>query len=124
MLTNIYFVRHAHSVYTPDEMGRPLSKQGMADAARITQLLEKENINRVISSPYKRAIQTVEGTAKLIGREVEIMDSFKERKLSEKTLEDFQFAITKVWKMSIFLGKGESPIPLHGRGALKQLSRF
>lgn len=48
MLTNLYFVRHAHSIYTPDELERPLSEQDLVDAARISQILEKENIDCVI----------------------------------------------------------------------------
>ncbi len=63
MITSIYFVRHAHSTYTPDELGRPLSKKGFEDAKRVTESLLSENINVVLSSPYKRAIQTVQGIA-------------------------------------------------------------
>ncbi|MFP5109538.1 histidine phosphatase family protein [Neobacillus sp. C211] len=60
LLTNLYFVRHAHSTYTPDELGRPLSNRGFSDVERITNILEKENIDIVISSPYKRAVQLIE----------------------------------------------------------------
>jgi 2,3-bisphosphoglycerate-dependent phosphoglycerate mutase len=62
MITNIYFVRHADSSYTPEELNRPLSEKGIKDAKKVTELLSHENITKVISSPYKRAIQTVEGT--------------------------------------------------------------
>ena len=61
MQTTIYFVRHAHSTYTPDELGRPLSPKGYMDAERITDSLKHESIHYVLASPYKRAIQTVEG---------------------------------------------------------------
>jgi len=33
-----------------------------------------------ISSPYLRAIQTVEGIALTLGREIQIVDEFKRRK--------------------------------------------
>ncbi|MFJ7737701.1 histidine phosphatase family protein [Lysinibacillus sp. NPDC097287] len=62
MLTNLYFVRHEHSTYSPDELGRPLSKESLA-VERINHILEKENIDTVVSSPYKRAVQTVKGVA-------------------------------------------------------------
>jgi 2,3-bisphosphoglycerate-dependent phosphoglycerate mutase len=116
LLTNLYFVRHAHSTYTPDELGRPLSKQGMIDAIRIELLLKKENIDHVISSPYKRAIQTVEGVAQF-GNKVIIEDDFKERKLSEKPVENFQLAISKVWEEPTFSWEGgESNAIAQSRG--------
>ncbi|SDM89138.1 2,3-bisphosphoglycerate-dependent phosphoglycerate mutase [Psychrobacillus sp. OK028] len=117
MQTNLYFVRHAHSTYTPDELGRALSERGVFDAERITQMLEQENIDIVISSSYKRAIQTVEGIAKFIGREIIIEDDFKERKLSEEPVKDFNLAITKVWEEPSFSWEGgESNIIAQKRG--------
>jgi len=117
LLTNLYFVRHAHSTFTPDELGRPLSNKGLADAERITNILQNENIDMIISSPYKRAVQTVEGVAKVIGEEVIIEDGFKERNLSVKSVEDFNLAITKVWEEPTFaLEGGESNIVAQKRG--------
>ncbi|MDW2878347.1 MULTISPECIES: histidine phosphatase family protein [Bacillaceae] len=117
MPTNLYFVRHAHSTYTPDELARPLSSRGFADAERINGILEKENIDIVISSPYRRAVQTVEGVAKVIGQEVIIEDGFKERNLSAKPVEDFNLAITKVWEEPSFSWEGgESNIDAQKRG--------
>ena len=97
MLTNLYFVRHAHSTYTPDEFGRPLSEKGKADAEEVTQFLKKENIDIVISSPYKRAIQTVESVAEFWGKEIIIEHEFKERILSKGPVDNFELAIAKVW---------------------------
>ena len=128
MLTKLYFVRHAYSTYTPDELGRPLTEKGLVDAERVTQMLEKENIDYVISSSYKRAIQTVEGIANFIGREVIIEDGFKERKLSEDPVEDFNVAITKVWEEQTFSWEGgESNIIAQKRGVkatLKVLEKY
>lgn len=98
MTTNLYFVRHAHSIYTPDEFGRPLSELGLLDAKTVTELLKIENIDLVFSSPYLRAIQTVEGIAKYIEKETIIVDDFKERILAKKPVKDFESAITKVWQ--------------------------
>lgn len=98
MPTNLYFVRHAHSIYTPDELGRPLSERGFNDANIVTALLKNEAIDAVYSSPYKRAIQTVEGITKYIGNEIKIIDDFKERILAERPVEDFTEAITQVWE--------------------------
>ena len=117
LITNLFFVRHAHSTYTPVELGRPLSNKGLADAERISTILKNENIDIIISSPYKRAVQTVEGVAKFVGKEVIIEDGFKERNLSVKPVEDFNLAITKVWEEPTFSWEGgESNIIAQKRG--------
>jgi 2,3-bisphosphoglycerate-dependent phosphoglycerate mutase len=117
LITNLFFVRHAHSTYTSDELQRPLSIKGLADAERISNLLENVNIDIIISSPYKRAIQTVEGVAKVKGKEVIIEDGFKERKLSVKLVQDFDLAITKVWEEPTFSWEGgESNMIAQKRG--------
>lgn len=105
-MTNLYFVRHAHSIYSPDERERPLSAQGLLDAKKVTSLLRNENIDHVISSPYKRAMQTVEGIAQLFDKEIIIEEDFRERMLSEDPVEDFKFAIEKVWEDPTFSWKG------------------
>jgi 2,3-bisphosphoglycerate-dependent phosphoglycerate mutase len=128
MLTSLYFVRHAHSTYTPDELVRPLSKKGQTDAEKITQFLMKESIDYVISSPYKRAIQTVKGITDFLGKEVIIENGFKERILSEGPLENFDLAVTKVWIEPNFSWEGgESNIIAQKRGVeatLMVLERF
>jgi 2,3-bisphosphoglycerate-dependent phosphoglycerate mutase len=116
-LTHLYLVRHAHSVYTPDELGRPLSERGFLDALRVTELLKKEPIDLVISSPYKRAIQTIEGTASHFQQEILLMEGLKERELSSGFVEDFGAAITKVWEDFDFaLEGGESSRSAQVRG--------
>lgn len=97
MNTTIYFVRHAHSDYTPEELTRPLTERGIVDAKHVTEKLQNEDIHYVISSPYKRAIQTVEGIAKLKGKDIIIEEDFKERVLSGSTVDDFNDAIYQVW---------------------------
>ncbi|PZE21546.1 histidine phosphatase family protein [Paenibacillus xerothermodurans] len=128
MLTNLYFVRHAHSKYTPEELTRPLSEKGLSDVENINQLLIKEGIDYVISSPYLRAVQTVEGVANGIEKEVIIEDAFKERQLSSSPVKDFQLAITKVWTEPSFCWEGgESNVVAQKRGVestLKVLERY
>ncbi|PGS53926.1 histidine phosphatase family protein [Bacillus sp. AFS041924] len=98
MITNLYLVRHAHSTYTPDELGRPLSNKGYTDAKTVAEILLKEKIDYVVSSPYKRAIQTVEELAKSLNKEIKLDENFKERLLSSEPVEDFEFVISEVWK--------------------------
>lgn len=105
-MTNIYFVRHAHSTYSPDEMERPLSEKGYLDALRVTELLKEENIDVVVSSPYKRAFQTVQGTADFFHKKIEIVEECKERLLTTSPAENFTNAITKVWEDYNFSWEG------------------
>ncbi|HBQ75403.1 MAG TPA: histidine phosphatase family protein, partial [Exiguobacterium sp.] len=58
-MTTLYFVRHAHSTYSPDERARPLSGAGQADARRLLETFQGIPIDRFYSSPYRRAIETV-----------------------------------------------------------------
>jgi len=117
MITNIYFVRHANSTYTPDELKRPLSERGLKDAEQVTKLLSEENITHVISSPYKRAIQTVEGIANLLGLNMSIDGGFIERKLADSSVDNFDEVILKYWKDFDFsLQGGETGYLAQDRG--------
>jgi len=85
MKTEIYMVRHAHSIVNREkEETRPLSQQGFEDADKITEILMKEKVNVVVSSSYVRAIQTVEGIADGIGTKVKLDARFRERDLAGK----------------------------------------
>lgn len=105
-LTTVYFVRHAHSVYSTDELGRPLSEKGFADAKRVAKRMETESVDIVVSSPYKRALQTVEGIAAYFQVEIEAIEEFKERVLASGEVSDFDKAIEKVWKDESFAWDG------------------
>ncbi|WP_242235270.1 histidine phosphatase family protein [Bacillus cereus group sp. BfR-BA-01316] len=97
-MTTIYFVRHAHSTYTKEERERPLSEKGHLDAENVTYLLNDEHIDVVISSPYKRAIQTVQGIANTYNLSIQIEEELRERLLSKDPVADFNDAIQKVWE--------------------------
>ena len=91
----------------------------LTDAKMATELLKTEEINIVISSPYKRAVQTVEGIADYFDKEIEIEieDDFRERILTTVPTEDFMLAISKVWEDYNFSWEGgESNIVAQKRG--------
>lgn len=115
--TCLYFVRHAHSVYSADEYGRPLSERGYQDAQRVTEILKTENINRILSSPYRRAIETVEGISRFLGIEIERKEDFKERVVASHPVEDFALAMAKLWGDEQFAWPGgESNQTARARG--------
>ncbi|NUU59152.1 histidine phosphatase family protein [Paenibacillus agri] len=80
MKTFIYMVRHGESpkVDGGNERTRGLTLKGESDAQIVAELLNVEGINTFISSPYKRAILTIEGLAQSLGKEVIIIEELKE----------------------------------------------
>ena len=64
-MTIIYFVRHAHSVYTPDEYKRPISQSGRQEALKLVSIFENIDIQAMYASSYLRAVQTIEPIARL-----------------------------------------------------------
>ncbi|MGM0841310.1 MAG: histidine phosphatase family protein [Bacillota bacterium] len=116
-MTQLYLVRHAHSEYTPEELTRPLSDIGKVDAEHVTELLKKEKIDAVCSSPYKRAVETIEGTARHIDQKISIYEEMRERTLSSKPVKNFDEAISLVWEDPAFsLEGGESNLTAQKRG--------
>jgi len=91
--TKIYFVRHAESDFTPDDDNytRPLTAKGKEDAERLIHYFSDIDITKVLSSPYHRAVNTVEGIAKDKGLEIERIDDFRERTVANRYLDDEEF---------------------------------
>ncbi|WP_273129372.1 histidine phosphatase family protein [Bacillus weihaiensis] len=85
MKTYIYMVRHGESPYTEGtERTRGLSEKGIVDAKRVTHILLKENIEVFVSSPYNRAVLTIEDLAKRSGKEVLVFEDLRERIFSNE----------------------------------------
>lgn len=83
MKTTIYMVRHAESPYTEgNERTRGLTLKGKLKAEDITRILKDEGINVLISSPYARAVLTLEGLAEELGQEIKIFEDLRERHFS------------------------------------------
>ncbi|EOO16172.1 histidine phosphatase family protein [Bacillus cereus] len=85
MNTYIYMVRHGESPKLEgNERTRGLTKKGILDAHRVTEILETEGIDTFISSPYKRAMLTIEKSANYHEKEIVVYENLKEcRFLSE-----------------------------------------
>ena len=110
-MNNIYyFIRHAHSSYTPDEINRPLSDKGQASLAQLDFLADK-SIAAIYSSPYQRAIQTVEPLAQSLKLAIQTDKRLIERKLSSQAIadQDFEEALMQLWSQpTLSLAGGES----------------
>lgn len=81
-MTTIYFVRHAEPNYENHaDAFRELSTKGMQERKLVTQFLSDKRIDVVLSSPYKRATDTVLDFADTYGFEIKTIDDFRERKV-------------------------------------------
>lgn len=68
MQTEIYFIRHAEPNYNnQDDLTRKLTPKGLADRELVTNYLSDKNIEIVLSSSYKRAVDTVKHFQSLNG---------------------------------------------------------
>ncbi|MCI0767812.1 histidine phosphatase family protein [Bacillus sp. TL12] len=83
MNTVIYMVRHGDSPKTEgNERTRGLTEKGKIGANRVTDILQKEGIEAVVSSPYSRSILTIQRLAEHLGQEVLVFEDLKERVFS------------------------------------------
>lgn len=105
--TTLFFVRHAHSPYVPNnEAERGLSGQGRRDASDVAGILAQYDIDAVVSSPYVRAVEIVRETAETVGMAVITEEGFRERMLAGNHVKDFEEAITRVWEDPSFSWPG------------------
>ncbi|MGM0897847.1 MAG: histidine phosphatase family protein [Bacillota bacterium] len=86
-MTKIYIIRHcAASGQEPDA---ELTETGMAQATELTGFLSDEGIERIVSSPYTRAVQSIGPLAEVSAIEIETDERLKERVLSSGNLPDW-----------------------------------
>jgi 2,3-bisphosphoglycerate-dependent phosphoglycerate mutase len=97
-MTRVYFVRHAEPNYdNHDDMLRELSPKGMEDRKLVTAFLSDKNIDVVLSSPFKRAVDTVADFAEKEGLPIETIEDFRERRVDSCWIEDFNAFAKKQW---------------------------
>lgn len=97
-MTAVYFVRHAQSDrFFREDRTRPLTAEGLADSEKVTAALSDKRISHILSSPYTRTLQTVEGLAKALGLDVETDEDFRERDAGIWHGDDFKQFIERQW---------------------------
>lgn len=91
MKTTVYFVRHAQSDNAiKNEMTRPLTEKGMDDRMLALEYLKDKQIDAIYSSPYLRAVTTVQPLADHFGLPVMTEAAFRERATGDTTgIENF-----------------------------------
>ena len=80
MKTTIYMVRHAESPFIfGKEKTRGLSERGLADSNKIVDIFKDVEVDCIVSSSYRRAIQTVKCLAEQKGLSIIEFDELRER---------------------------------------------
>jgi 2,3-bisphosphoglycerate-dependent phosphoglycerate mutase len=127
MKTIVYMVRHAESPYNEGtERTRGLTLKSRENAAKVTELLKNEGIHTIISSPYARAVLTLEGLAAALKLDIQIIEDLRERHFSDEFIadEDFTSAEQQMFEHPDYaLPGGESNRVCQNRavGVLKQI---
>ena len=109
-MTHVYFVRHAQPNYeNHDDRSRELSPKGLADRALAADYLRDKGVDAVLSSPYRRAVDTVAPLAEELGLAIEPVADFRERRVDSGWIEDFDSFARRQWAdFSYKLSDGES----------------
>lgn len=100
-MTNLYFVRHAQPEQDgADDRNRPLTRQGLVDSQKVTQVLHGLEIAFFISSPYRRSVDTLKECAQEHGLVIVTDTRLRERQkgpngdhygMYQKRWNDFDF---------------------------------
>ncbi|WP_240419984.1 histidine phosphatase family protein [Paenibacillus periandrae] len=89
MKTIIYMVRHGESPYNEgNERTRGLTPKGKIDIEEVTKLLIGEGIDMIISSPYTRAILSVERLAEHLKLDIKVFEDLRERHFASYMIEN------------------------------------
>jgi 2,3-bisphosphoglycerate-dependent phosphoglycerate mutase len=86
-MKNIYMIRHCEA--EGQEPEAPLTDKGKQQALDLAAFFEKRKVERIISSPFKRAIQTIQPLASERDIVIEMNHQLSERVLSTRNMPDW-----------------------------------
>ena len=99
-MNRLYFVRHGEGQdnvarqYSCKLIDNPLSERGVLQAQQTAEYLASKSIDEVYSSPMKRAAETARIIATRLGKEVTILENFRELDVGDL---EGQFFSAKNW---------------------------
>lgn len=92
-MKKIFLVRHC--VADGQHKDSPLTYDGIRQARSLSDFFSKQNIviDRIFSSPYLRAIESIKPYAEQTSTSLEVHENLRERILSEQPIEDWMDAL-------------------------------
>lgn len=98
-MTTIYFIRHAEPNYNNhDDLTRELSPKGLGDRKLVTEFLADKGIQVALSSPFKRAVDTIKDFTDKNNLVIKTIEDFRERKVDSGWIEDFNTFAKRQWE--------------------------
>ena len=115
--THIYMVRHAESIYIHgEERSRGLTEKGLEYAKCVANVFADIKVDAVVSSPYRRAIQTVQYVADQKRLPIDEYENLRERLIKGPLYEEKWEVILQAIKKSF----DDKDYSLHGGESTKQ----
>ncbi|MCL1998815.1 MAG: histidine phosphatase family protein [Turicibacter sp.] len=97
-MTTIYFIRHAEPNRTVGvDATYPLTEKGLADCVLVSHFLRGRGIEIALSSPFKRAVDTIKPFADGAGLAIELVEDFRERAITDHWIADFDDFSARQW---------------------------
>lgn len=120
LMVVLLLVRHAVSVTPtldgPDEHHRPLTEAGREQAVILAAALVGFGVSQVVSSPYLRAVQTIEPTAQALDLPICQRDDLREWRSGLAPTPDWQAHYEQSWTQpDLAFGTGETLTDLTNR---------
>jgi len=85
--TTIYLIRHCKAEGQEPEAA--LTEQGKQDAKALVQMLRDIEVDHILASPYKRAVDTIMPLAEKLNLGIQRIEGLKERVLSNQPMDDW-----------------------------------
>lgn len=119
-MTSVLLVRHARSVPPsadgPNDLLRPLTPQGLEQADALAPYLARQLPTRFVSSPYRRAVDTVAPAAAEMALTIELDPDLREWESGLLPTPDWEGGYRLAWENAeTAAGQGESHAELQAR---------
>ncbi len=106
-MKTIYLIRHCKAAGQHPEA--PLTEEGVRQSMRLAEALGDCRIERIVSSPFLRAVSSVEPLANRLGLGVELEERLRERVLSGTERPDWMERLQRSFEdLDVTLEGGES----------------
>lgn len=103
-LQSIYLIRHAKA--TGQEPDAELTDEGLRQAENLAEMLAVHSISYIVSSPWKRALQTAMPLGRAAGQHIHTDERLQERVLSTRHLENWMEVLERTYTDEDWIEEG------------------